>query len=315
MVSNISNPFNTLDVIKDQTACVVFSNISPKENLSKVNLVCKIWNQAATHTAKTQFIEEKKRELSEKMGYFLQMTGNGLKAVDYFPILKILEKTIYEYSPLDIHKQLDALIVKKELSIRNCHILSFNGYEAFRAEMQFQINCLKQLVASWSHLVETDPQMVDLTAHNIAQTIELPDGLTFNQIKQHIEERIRLDQFTLNAAEQRKESLFGKPFTNFGHKTSDSSNASRTPWIPGGVCMFPIELFKLRVQGADHAWVGPRSNVTHYFPFQGILFEVDLIPDQDFLLTERAAIIPIETLVKLPPQYYYDLKLHGMPLK
>ena len=308
----VSNILNTLYVIKDQTACVVFSNISPKENLLTVSLVCKVWNLAASYTAKALFIEEKRGELSEKMGYFLHMTRSGLEAGDYFPILKTLENKINERTPEELHEQLNSLIVKEKLITRYCLMLNIEGYGAFQTTIQNHINFFRRFVAAWAKLAETNPQLLDRMAHQLARAFKFPNDLTMNEIKLRVEGLIPRYQSILIDAEQRKEDLFGKPFANFFLKKPDTSH---TEWIAGGVCMFPIELFNFHVQGGDHAWAGPKSGVTHCFPLHGRLYEVDLIADQGFTPPERAAMLPVENLILYPPQSFYEMKRHGMPPK
>lgn len=310
MTSDISN---TLYVLNDNTTRVVLSNIRPRENLLTMRLVCKVWNQAATYTAKEQLIEERKRELTEKMAPFFLATGTGLGTVDFIPELTSLRNAINELSPQEIYGRLGSLIQTEELSIQGCWIHSPNGYDAFQTRSQQQVTHLTKLLSNWPELLQANPEQLTRIAHTLAHKFNLPNTLTLEEIQEKLKIIVGRFQSILNQIEHRKSDIFERAFVVLAQKPDERSIKV---WMPeGGARLFPVELFNLQIQGANNALVGSKSGVTHYFPLHGKLIEVLLFSHPYFPSTEEATIQPVEWLLQRPPHEYYNPTLHGMPPK
>lgn len=306
MTSNISN---ITQVIYGDIAGVVFSNIHPKENLLTMTLVCKVWMQTATHVAKQQFIEERKRELSEKLRPCLELTGTGFRTENFIPALKTLKDEIDTFSAHKIYDQLSGLTETKQLSIQSCSMLSADSYDGFKTGTQGLINAVTQIVAEWEQFIVQNPDQLN----QMTDALQIPRELTDDRKKELLQQSIAHFQSILDGVEQRKNDMLGKAFINLC--STDESGEGISMWTPNsGVRMFPIELFNLQIQGENRELVGPKSGTTHYFPLDGKLIEVILVANhQNFPAPESAQMVPPQMLFMMSPKSYYNINIHGMP--
>jgi hypothetical protein len=232
-----------------------------------------------------QFILKTREELNAKMSSFFNMAGGTLD--DYCPCLKEINTSKNNYSVRAVCQQLGSIIAEKSI-----------------------------VKLAWGQIVTS---LVDhgKDLEDLESSLQTPDQKDRSWLQHEI---LRIKRTDVN--ERRKDiceskqvfmrfDIMGNQAQPWGFIGFDLMGSQAPPWGAGGVNLFPVELFNLKVQAENNGLkiLPNKDEVDCCFCLYGRLIEVIIAPDINGPL-----LINIYSQSHKPQDCYIPRKDAGKPI-